>query len=404
MAKKKKKQEQLDILELFTGPNTTFTPVQETAHEAKVRQDKEQKEKDSRKLWNMEELRNGKYDAGELIIKPLMRLGKNQITDIKDSFKKSDSLFTESWDWYDVPTTVKQVSKTVLGTGARFAGKKAVGISSGLEQFSDFGENALGYANHLLGRDEQAYKHWANADYNSTQGMVNDVKRLFIGDFAKEKSDEEANKEFDDKYKWFYDNSILSKKGEDKVQEIARMETIIAMGAIMSGGAAPAGASSTELAAANKAMQIGNDLAFFMSTQGQAINEARASGASPLQALLYGNANALIETGTEKMFGGLGKLSDVTGVSKGLADNFVNKFSSKISNTLVKNAVNLGIDINGEGFEELAAGFLDAFAKKFTHMNQTDLKQLMKDENLMDSYIQGATTSFFMARRARFCW
>lgn len=137
-------------------------------------------------------------------------------------------------------------------------------------------------------------------------------------------------------------------------------------------------------------------LATGLSAAGSGMTEAYNSGATDAEAAIYGLSSGVIEAGTEMLFGGLGKFAKGLGFSKGLAgfdDMIAQKMTSKITNTLWKNAAQWGIKASGEGLEEVIAGILDAFAKSKTYMKEEDYIEILKDENLLDSFLTGMVLS-----------
>jgi hypothetical protein len=134
----------------------------------------------------------------------------------------------------------------------------------------------------------------------------------------------------------------------------------------------------------------------FTSSLGSGISEAYQNGATDGEAWAYGTMKGGIDAATEMLFGGLGKAVKAVGLSRGISsldDIFARKASSKISNHVLKNAVQYGIKASGEGLEEVLAGYGTAVAKKLTYASDEELEKLVKDENLLEQFIVGAMTS-----------
>lgn len=129
-----------------------------------------------------------------------------------------------------------------------------------------------------------------------------------------------------------------------------------------------------------------------ISTFGSAVDEAYNNGATREEATTYGLMSSAIETATEKMFAGIGGL-----FGKGALDDAIkNKITNKISNTLLKNASSFGLDMVGEGTEEVVSDLLQPLAQKLTYASEEDLKKLYSDQNYLEDFISGALSSAVM--------
>ena len=185
-----------------------------------------------------------------------------------------------------------------------------------------------------------------------------------------------------------FENSLLGDKSIGVAQGIGQAATVIlTAGAGSAAGLGSAGAS---------ALSTGT---VFASSAGSGMSEAYESGASDEDALKYGLMKGGVDAVTEMIFGGLGKTVNALGVSKGISsldDIFAKKLSEKMGSKAMKLLTQYGVKSAGEGLEEVLAGLGSAAAKKLTYMSDTDLKQLVKDENLMDQFITGTLTSAIM--------
>lgn len=143
---------------------------------------------------------------------------------------------------------------------------------------------------------------------------------------------------------------------------------------------------------------IASKAGMFASSAGSGMSEAYNSGATDMEALAYGLMSGTVETGSEMMFGGLGKSVNALGLSRGIAgldDQFARKVGSKINNLVLRNAAEMGIKAAGEGLEEMASGLGSAVAKKFTYMSDEDLMKLIDDEDLLNQFLVGTLSSTF---------
>ena len=327
------------------------------------------------------------YQFGD-ITRTLGKVGKKVGSNVVGSFKSSNA-FKDGYQLGDI-------TKTYFGTALNVRKSAAKGFLRASEGVSDWGYNRLADLADLVGAEKQAKKWRDFSEQDTTSGIGQDLSHIIAKDYSGSKSDEEVNSYVKNKFQTFNDNSILSEKGEQYAEEIARMSTIALYGQYVAG--APVAGATGKAAKAAKALQdIGSSSLFYAGSASQAENEARMAGADPATAHLYGIMSGSIEVLTENMFGGLGKVSNVLGVSRGYADKLTSKFTSKISGRLLKNMLEFGIDAAGEGAEEWASGALNAVAKKLTYMKDSDIKQLLEDENLADQFIEGMTLSLFMS-------
>lgn len=133
-----------------------------------------------------------------------------------------------------------------------------------------------------------------------------------------------------------------------------------------------------------------------ISSMGRGMSEAYNKDATDEEAIKYGIISGGIEAGTELLFGGLSKVGNALGVSRGIGaldDKLAKKLTQKMTNLYAKNFTEFGIKSMAEGTEELIAGVGNAFAKKITYMKEEDIKQLLQDENLLESFVVGTVTS-----------
>lgn len=129
-----------------------------------------------------------------------------------------------------------------------------------------------------------------------------------------------------------------------------------------------------------------------ISTFGSGVEEAYNNGATRGEATAYGLMNSAIETATEKMFAGIGGI-----LGKGALDDAIkNKITNKISNTLLKNATSFGLDMVGEGTEEVISDILQPIAQKLTYASEEDWKKLYSDQNYLEDFISGSLSSAVM--------
>ena len=254
------------------------------------------------------------------------------------------------------------VVKSVVGTAADVVTDVAHGVGNfgeGIVDLIMYGESAL---SDLFGDEERAAEMKKKAQKNS------------VTDFFDKYIDPDID-----------ELSLLGDKSDSIAQGVGYVLPSIGLAAV-SGGA---GLSTL----GTSALTTGTT---FASNMGSGMSEAYQGGATDSEALKYGVSSGLIEAGTEMIFGGLGKGVNALGISRGIGgldDIFAKKVSSKISNQFWKNAAQMGVKAMGEGVEEVLAGYGSAVAKKMTYMSDSELKDLVKDENLLESFVSGMFVS-----------
>ena len=290
---------------------------------------------------------------------------KNSISNVKninlgDGFVKASSAFDDGYQFGDV-------SKTILSTTGDVAlnvGKGIMNIGEGIGDLATYG--IAGIAD-LTGNDEYADKLRYNA---SNMNVVDDLTKP-VSDFV-------------DK------NSVLGDKADEIAQGLGYVAGNTAMSILTGGLGAKLGISS------KIAQTAGSMGTTFSSSMGHGMSEAYQNGATDDEAFAYGIISAAGETGSELMFGGLGKASKAVGLSKGageLDDIVIGGLTKNIKNKMAKTLVQSGLKAGGEGAEEVVSGLISAVGKKLTYMSEEELGQILKDENLAEQFWMGALTS-----------
>ena len=180
-------------------------------------------------------------------------------------------------------------------------------------------------------------------------------------------------------------NSILGSKSEGLTQTVSRM---YGLGNI--GNAAKLAGLGT------KGATLLTSSVTFNNSYISGLQEAYRSGATDKEAETYGIISGLAETGSEMLFGGLGKSFNALGYGKGLLsadDMLAAKVTSKMKSTLAKNFAQFAVKAGAEGLEELVAGFTQAVGKWATYMSEEDFWDIVEDENLFEQFVVGALVS-----------
>ena len=271
----------------------------------------------------------------------------------KDSYFKGGAL-SDGYEFGDI-------TKSILGT----AGDAGIGIVKGV------GRMAEGLV------DVATYGVAGVADLFGADSFAKDAR-----DVAKFSATDEFTAPVTDYVDRF---SLLGNKADSVSEGIGQVATIL-----LTGGAAGAAGLGTAGVTAVTTGVTG------LSSMGSGMSQAYTEGATDKEAATYGLIAGVAEAGTELLFGGLGKAVGAVGLSKGISsldDALAKKVSSKIANHTMKNFAEFGIKAGAEGTEEVISGILQAFGKKATYMSEEELGKLLKDEDLLDSFIVGTITS-----------
>ena len=254
------------------------------------------------------------------------------------------------------------VSKAILGT----VGDAGMGIVKGVGKLGEGIGDLVSYgiigAADLLGADD---KWVADAKKRTQENLVDKM--------AKPADD------------YLNEYSVLGRTSDAVMQGIGQVGGILATGGL--GAAAGLGtAGTTALTTAVTGL----------SGVGSGMGEAYQGGATDKEALTYGLISGTADALSELIFGGLGKAVKATGLSVGLSsadDILAQKLSKKVSSTLAKNVIELGVKSGAEGLEEVLAGTAQAVGKKLTYMSESDIMEIIEDENLLEQFVVGALTS-----------
>ncbi len=188
-------------------------------------------------------------------------------------------------------------------------------------------------------------------------------------------------------------NSVIGDRGDAVVEGLGYVAGMTAI-SLASGGAATAlGASAST---AGLVATAASTATTFSSAMGGAMSEAYKNGANNDEAFKYGVIGGLAEAGSELLFGGLGKASKAVGLAKSAVpvdDMLAKKVSGVFKSKLAKNLSQYAIKAGAEGTEELVSGFISAIGKKVTYMKEEDFNKIVKNENLLEQFVDGMIIS-----------
>lgn len=130
-------------------------------------------------------------------------------------------------------------------------------------------------------------------------------------------------------------------------------------------------------------------VAMGVSAYGGSVEEAYRKGATGKEAGIYGITNAVSEVALGKLFKG------VKYEGKALTETAQKAIVNKISNTTLRTMTNYGIDVAGEGAEEVAQELVSNVAKKLTFEDEKTWNELLASEEAMENYIVSAIGGSF---------
>ena len=123
-----------------------------------------------------------------------------------------------------------------------------------------------------------------------------------------------------------------------------------------------------------------------VSSFGGEVENAFNQGATSSEAGLSGLISAGAEILTEKISGGI-KFGGKT------LDDAVKPLIEKISNKAIRTAVKLGLDITGEGLEEVLSGLASALGQKLTYASEQEFRDLYSSDDAWTDFISGVLLS-----------
>lgn len=121
---------------------------------------------------------------------------------------------------------------------------------------------------------------------------------------------------------------------------------------------------------------------------GSEIEQAFGEGATYTEAGVSGAISAAAEVLFEKLSGGIKILKGTT-----LDEGATRWLSDKISNKLVRTLAKYGMDMAGEGAEEVLTEAASAVGRKITYADEKEFNELFSSEDAFDAFVGGAVMS-----------
>lgn len=164
----------------------------------------------------------------------------------------------------------------------------------------------------------------------------------------------------------------------------------MAIGLATGGLGTAAGATS---AVANTARTAASLSSMFANVSRNTTNQKLMEGYAKEQANQYGLMSGAIETATEMMFGGLGKLMGTGALDRVVTD----RLTRNIQNRVLRTLADAGISSVGEGVEEVVSDLLQPIAQQIALDDPRKYSEIMKDQNVLEDFLVGTISSLIMS-------
>ena len=259
-------------------------------------------------------------------------------------FKKG--LFSDGYQFGDL-------TKTILGTAQDIGEEIEEGIMEIPERVIDAGAYLVGGVGGLFGADElqQNMQDFIKKDLYNSEKLIKDGNEYTLASLILREghtTTEEA--------------SVLGEKSEGLVNSGSQLLATAALQAVGVPWWLTTGVTS-----------FGGEVE-------NASNEGASYGEAGLSAAITAGAEIL----TEKISGGIsfgGSTFD---------DALTKKLATEVSNKTVRTLSKLGVDMLGEGAEEVLSGAMSAVGQKLTYADDKELSELFSKEDAWDAFIGGA--------------
>ena len=319
-----------------------------TTYEIPVFNEKEEEEED-----DIAPVKNSNSKLGKIAAGLADELGVEKKSDGKESPSKKEEEKSKKRTWFEKGAfsdgyDFGDITKTILGTGRDIREDLTSGLLGIVEGTVDAGATLVGGAGKLFGADKFAdrmkgfvQKDLINEDKlakNMAYNTASISDRILVGRDAE-------------------DESVLGEKSDSLVQSAGQLAGQMGLQALHVPWYVTSGATSF----GGEAEQAFNDGANY----GEAVGSALISAGSEIL--------------TEKLTGGSG-LGE-----KGLIN--VDAFTKGIANKTVKTMLDFGIDVLGEGAEEVMSSVFSRLGTKL--YKEESIGELLFSEEAIDEYLEG---------------
>ena len=164
----------------------------------------------------------------------------------------------------------------------------------------------------------------------------------------------------------------------------------MAIGLATGGLGAAAGASASAI---NAARTVGSLSSMFANVSRNTTNQKLMEGYTKEQANQYGLMSGVVETATELMFGGLGKLMGTGALDRVVTDRLTRNIRNRVFRTLA----DAGISSVGEGVEEVVSDLLQPVVQQIALDDPRKYSEILADENMLEDFLVGTISSLIMS-------
>lgn len=384
---KKKREEQMQKSSKSSSTSTsadtsTDSPYLNTYNQLKA----EREAKIDADLMKMSAMANNDSDIGPVIVSSK---DKKEETEKKKWF--NSGLFDDGYQFGDV-------AKTILGTGSDLAEDALTGIIGMGEKIVDAGafvapyiaqgqfyQNGGAYQspavqktqNEMFEQSKKESAAFMQKDlYNENaiaKKLLSEVPGAIqmsninqAGGYATAQ-DWERNRQMQEESQKYIDNtmedaSVFGDKSDALVQSAGQL------------------VATAGLQAVGVPWWLTTGLTSFGAEAENALNQGATYEEAGLSAAITAGAEIL----TEKISGGI-KFGGKT-----LDEGATRQLSRVITNKLARNLSKIGMDVVGEGGEEVLSGYLSAIGQKLTYADEKEMNELFSSEDALDAFIGGA--------------
>ena len=298
-------------------------------------------------------------------------------------------------------TPKENVIGKVIATPVAAFGQLGTGVLQGLEGAMDFGASAgataissmRGQSIEGMKKDLQKLQKQGNSEAaaklqkiinetQSTKDYADDLAKNFIAKQWTQDSVGKVNDEFTEKY------SYLPVKAGQIVKTVGNMLPSIANAGSIAKSLPQATTKIGQLATKGATM-----LPFMAQAAGSSTEQALNEGASLQDATKYGLASGAIEGAIESISGGIGGAIGGKVLSSKLGREAVERITQNALGKFALKLADAGIDVFGEGFEEVLSTAINPLIQRMTYDEKAELAT---SEEMMQSFIDGALASLLV--------
>ena len=238
---------------------------------------------------------------------------------------------------------------------------------------------------------QEIYKQIQNSfnQYKVENEQAINYDKTFAEEFIKE--DFIGNKMNKPIQEFTENQTYLPQKAADTIQTVGNMLPSVYLGGKAMGALGVTGQAANKT---GKAIQtVTNMTPFVAQATGSAMEQALNEGAEFDKAYDYARMAGAMEGAIESLSGGIGGSVGNKLLSNKLSKEVVNRISKNLVGKYALKLADAGIDVAGEGFEEVLSAYADPFIKRLTYDEQA---QMATSEELTESFWDGVFASILL--------